>query len=48
MVSLAVNHPVQPCFATGVQELAKHTLGKRGDTQGRKALLIVAILARWW
>ena len=31
---------VQPCFATEVPELAKHTLGKREDTRRRKVLLI--------
>ena len=31
---------VQPCFATEVQELAKHTLGEREDTRRGKALLI--------
>ena len=27
---MGINLMVQPCFATEVPELAKHTLGKRG------------------
>ena len=29
---------VQPCFATEVRELAKHTLGKREDTLGKNSI----------
>ena len=37
-VSVGVILVVQPCFATEVQELAKHTLGKREDTWGNKGI----------
>ena len=38
MVSVGVILVVQPCFATEVQELAKHTLGKREDTRGNQSI----------
>ena len=29
---------VQPCFATGVRELARPTLGRRDDARGMKVI----------
>ena len=38
VVAVRVILVVQPCFATEVQELVKHTLGKRENTRGNKGI----------